>query len=192
MDMETSNENADADHENPQQPPPQQPNTLQNDHASGSPVESHSATPANGDPVSQPNSQPAVQSSNTPNAQADGHPGTQTPPSAQGTLKEEEPVDPKGLLEPFGWDDLEERFAQKMHECQRQEGEIANEFKEWGQVFQAWASTTREYEEERLHKRLKTRMAWVRNSESTLEEKRQHYIKVVQAFESALALLGGP
>ncbi len=134
MDMETSNENADADHENPQQPPPQQPNTLQNDHASGSPVESHSATPANGDPVSQPNSQPAVQSSNTPNAQADGHPGTQTPPSAQGTLKEEEPVDPKGLLEPFGWDDLEERFAQKMHECQRQEGEIANEFKEWGQV----------------------------------------------------------
>lgn len=131
--METSNENADADHENPQ-PPSQQPNPLQNEHPSGSPVESHPTTPANGDHVSQPNSQPVVQSSNTPNAQADEHPGTQTPPSGQGTLTEEEPVDPTGLLEPFGWDDLEERFAQKMHECQRQEGEIANEFKEWGQV----------------------------------------------------------
>lgn len=133
MDMETSNENADADLENPQ-PPPQQPNTLQNDHPSGSPIESHPTTPANGDPVSQPNSQPAVESSNEPNAQPDGHPGTQTLPSGHGTLTEEEPVDPKGLLEPFGWDDLDERFAQRMHECQRQEGEIANEFKEWGQV----------------------------------------------------------
>ncbi|KAL8777043.1 MAG: hypothetical protein Q9213_008031 [Squamulea squamosa] len=135
------------------------------------------------------------QSNNQPNGTQDDHAiggaETQTPPSGQGNSRVEELIDPKELLEPFGWDDLEERFVQKMDECQKQEEEIEKEFREWCHVFQAWASTTREHEEDRLHKRLKTRMAWVRNSENTLEEKRQHYIKVVQAFESALALLGG-
>lgn len=131
--MDISNENGDADHES-SQPPSQQPNGLQNEDPSGSQVEGHPDTPADGHPVSQPNSQPATQSNDTPNAQANGHPGTQTPPSGQGNSTEEEPIDPKELLEPFGWDDLEERFAQKMEECQRQEAEIEQEFREWCQV----------------------------------------------------------
>lgn len=110
----------------------------------------------------------------------------------QAAIREEKPIDPKEILEPFLWDDLEDRFLRKMEECQHREEEIEKEFAEWCLVFKAWASTTREYEEERAHKRLRTRMAWVNNSEHSLEEKRQHYIKVVQAFESALALLAGP
>ncbi|KAI4250394.1 MAG: hypothetical protein L6R42_008717 [Xanthoria sp. 1 TBL-2021] len=128
--MDIGNENGDADHASPQ-PPSQQPNGLQNEDPSGSQVESHPDTPADGHPVSQPTSQPATQSNDTPNAQANGHPGTQTPPCGQGNPMEEEPIDPKDLLEPFGWGDLEERFAQKMEECQRHEAEIENEFREW-------------------------------------------------------------
>ncbi|KAL8961319.1 MAG: hypothetical protein Q9183_005322 [Haloplaca sp. 2 TL-2023] len=111
--------------------------------------------------------------------------------SGQSSPSKQAPIDPKQSLEPFDWDGLEERFLEKMAECQKREEELGEEFKEWCQVFQAWASTTRQHEEERLHKRLKTRTVWVQNSEQNLEEKRQHYIKVVQAFESALALLGG-
>lgn len=44
-------------------------------------------------------------------------------------------------------------------------------------------------EEERAGKRLRTRMAFVQQKEESLEEKRLHYVKVVKAFESALALL---
>ncbi|KAL8650585.1 MAG: hypothetical protein Q9210_003733 [Variospora velana] len=155
-----------------------------------------------GDSTSQHDDHPDTQQSDDaqptqPNATVDdstnGTPGPQVPPSGQETAATEGTViDPKEPLEPYGWDDLEERFLKKMEECQVREGEIEKEFREWIDVFQAWASTTREHEEERAHKRLRTRMAWVQNSEQGLEEKRRHYIKVVQAFESALALLTGP
>ncbi|KAL8691403.1 MAG: hypothetical protein Q9218_003369 [Villophora microphyllina] len=121
----------------------------------------------------------------------EGNMDQQTPPSGQKPEVEEAPIDPKQPLEAFQWDDLEERFLKEMEECQKGEEELERDFRGWCEVFQAWVTTTREHEEERLHKRLRTRMAWVQNSEKSLEEKRQHYIKVVQAFESALALLGG-
>ncbi|KAL9020618.1 MAG: hypothetical protein Q9185_002204 [Variospora sp. 1 TL-2023] len=138
--------------------------------------------------------QPTPPNATTVDDSTNGTPGPQVlPSSGQETAATEETViDPKEPLEPYGWDDLEARFLKKMEECQVSEGEIEKEFREWIEVFQAWASTTREHEEERAHKRLRTRMAWVQNSEQSLEEKRLHYIKVVQAFESALALLTGP
>ncbi|KAL8732620.1 MAG: hypothetical protein Q9166_002595 [cf. Caloplaca sp. 2 TL-2023] len=143
-------------------------------------------------PTPQPNGDSTSRPNSTSNSQTNGIPDAHTPPSGQSSTTEKENViNPKDPLEPFAWDDLEQRFVQKIEECQRQEVEIQKDFREWCHVFQAWASTAREYEEERLHKRLKTRMAWVQHAETTLEEKRQHYIKVVQAFESALALLGG-
>ena len=79
-------------------------------------------------------------------------------------------------------------------------------------MFKAWASTITVHDEDRASKRLRTRIAYTQNSEEALEAKRQHCgfppyyfagfpswalliydcidIKVVQAFESALALLG--
>ena len=77
-------------------------------------------------------------------------------------------------------------------------------------MFKAWASTISVHDEDRASKRLRTRIAYTQNSEEALEAKRQHCrflpclqgfaswallndridIKVVQAFESALALLG--
>ncbi|KAL8920965.1 MAG: hypothetical protein Q9208_005991 [Pyrenodesmia sp. 3 TL-2023] len=67
--------------------------------------------------------------------QRDATPGHRTPPSGQGsTAVEEAPIDPKELLEPYEWDDLEERFLKKMEECQVREEGIEKEFREWIQI----------------------------------------------------------
>jgi hypothetical protein len=78
---------------------------------------------------------------------------------------------------------------------------------EFPKVFEAWATTTMNHETERAHKRLRTRIQHVRGSEAQLEQKREHCtsrpvwqeawpiltfgtdVKVVKAFQSALALL---
>ncbi|KAE8334830.1 hypothetical protein BDV24DRAFT_145058 [Aspergillus arachidicola] len=53
----------------------------------------------------------------------------------------------------------------------------------------AWSQTTVVRDEARALKRFKTQMQHVQNSEEDLEKKRKHYVDVVKAFESALALL---
>lgn len=53
----------------------------------------------------------------------------------------------------------------------------------------AWSQTTVVRDEARALKRFKTQMQHVQNSEEDLEKKRKHYVNVVKAFESALALL---
>lgn len=95
----------------------------------------------------------------------------------------------KEKLKEFDWDGLEERFWVKMEECERVEEGIRGEFEELIQVFNAWTTAGAAGEEERAGKRLRTRMKFVQLREESLEEKRLHYVKVVKAFESALALL---
>ncbi|KAL8932153.1 MAG: hypothetical protein Q9211_006492, partial [Gyalolechia sp. 1 TL-2023] len=104
-----------------------------------------------------------IETSKPINTQTDAQPtGTrpnggysQEPPSSgqQSARTEEASIDPTESLEPFAWDDLEDRFLKKMEECARKEEEIEKEFGEWCLVFRAWASTTREHEEERAQKR---------------------------------------
>ena len=157
MDMDTGNQDGDAGHESPQ-PPSQLLNGDRDLDPSVKQTESQNNNTADDNPASQPDSQPAGQSNGSPagqyitqpngspytqptaqpndtqNSQADGHPKTQTPPSGQGDPAEEEPIDPQELLQPFEWDDLEERFALKMEDCRRQEAEIEKEFREWCHV----------------------------------------------------------
>ena len=135
MDIDTTNQNGDVDHNSPPSQS-QQPNDLQNqDPATRHAQENQPNTTAEEEhPSSQPNSQPPTQPNGTQNAIANGDLGTQTPPSGQGNPSEEETIDPKESLEPFEWDDLEDRFVQKMEECQRQEADIEKEFREWCQV----------------------------------------------------------
>ncbi|KAL8800219.1 MAG: hypothetical protein Q9200_007319, partial [Gallowayella weberi] len=135
----------------------------------------------NAQPIERSTSQSNADSATQPDtmqlsaANANSSAENQIPPSGQDSTKSDEvPIDPKEALDSFGWKDLERRFVNMMEECEKQEVEIQREFAEWCRLFQAWASTTREYEEERLHKRLKTRMAWVQNSEAALEDKRLH------------------
>ncbi|KAL9130064.1 MAG: hypothetical protein Q9217_001668 [Psora testacea] len=114
----------------------------------------------------------------------------QTPsPSTQNSTMDLLEMDPQVKLEDYDWDGLEDQFAKRMEAFRAEEDEIWQEWQGWGEIFKAWASTISVHDEERASKRLRTRIAFTQGSEESLEAKRQHYIKVVQAFESALALL---
>jgi len=99
-------------------------------------------------------------------------------------------MDPSVRLEEYDWAELEEQFTRRMEDFKAVEDGIWEEWKGWGELFGAWASTISEHDEQRASKRLRTRIAFTQGKEENLEQKRQHYIKVVQAFEAALALMG--
>ncbi|KAL9037506.1 MAG: hypothetical protein Q9214_005673 [Letrouitia sp. 1 TL-2023] len=113
-----------------------------------------------------------------------------SPAAAPDDQENEEPWDPRQETDPFDWTDLESRFRVQMDACTKEEEAIGQEWKEWAKVFEAWASVPRTHEETRAHKRLKTRISSAQSRERELQEKQQHYKRVLQAFESALALLG--
>ena len=99
-------------------------------------------------------------------------------------------MDPAVRLEEYEWAELEAQFERRMEAMRAVEEGVWEEWRGWGEIFGAWASTISVHDEDRASKRLRTRIAFTQGSEGDLEGKRQHYIKVVQAFESALALLG--
>jgi hypothetical protein len=119
------------------------------------------------------------------------------------------PSDPRNGLETFDWEDLDTRFQIKMSECAQAEQAIYTEFGTWIRVsrlkatctdpitkfhelFEAWASTTSIYENERAYKRyayvdlssrmelmpsrLRTRMTFVNGAEERLEKRKKHRI----------------
>ncbi|KAL2038819.1 hypothetical protein N7G274_008577 [Stereocaulon virgatum] len=110
--------------------------------------------------------------------------------SARNSYIDNPAMDPQVRLEEYEWAELEAQFMKRMEAFKAVEDGIWEEWREWGEIFKAWASTISVHDEDRASKRLRTRIAFTQNSEEALEAKRQHYIKVVQAFESALALLG--
>ncbi|KAL8766927.1 MAG: hypothetical protein Q9209_006408 [Squamulea sp. 1 TL-2023] len=115
----------------PSQKVSQDPNGHPNPDPSVSTPDNHPDVTSNGMLFEQPNDHSTAQPNGTQDNQASGVAETQTPPSGQGNSIEEEPIDPKEPLEPFGWDDLEERFVRRMDECQKQEAQIEKEFREW-------------------------------------------------------------
>ncbi|KAF2088274.1 hypothetical protein K490DRAFT_64953 [Saccharata proteae CBS 121410] len=106
--------------------------------------------------------------------------------------EEEEQSDPTEELAEFDWTDLQERYHDAMKKLQAEETQIGIEFTDLMKFFELWAQTTAAHEVDRSFTRLMTRSAHVRISEAQLEEKRQHYMKVVNAFQSALNLLNAP
>ncbi|KAI6856426.1 hypothetical protein KC319_g6731 [Hortaea werneckii] len=98
--------------------------------------------------------------------------------------------EPHDRIEDFDWDELRRRYHSKMNEITAKEHSILNEFSSLCEYFGVWAQASESHEVGRSYKRLKTQVAYVENRENELESKRQHYIKVVDAFKSALELLG--
>ncbi|GAB1744556.1 hypothetical protein NU219Hw_g1960t1 [Hortaea werneckii] len=98
--------------------------------------------------------------------------------------------EPHDRIEDFDWDDLRRRYHSKMNEITAKEHSILDEFSSLCEYFGVWAQASETHEVGRSFKRLKTQVAYVENRENELESKRQHYIKVVDAFRSALELLG--
>ncbi|MCJ1478712.1 hypothetical protein MMC13_007395 [Lambiella insularis] len=100
--------------------------------------------------------------------------------------------DPNQKIEDYDWADVEHRYHDKMQECAKDEAALFDEFNDTIKLFESWTAAMTVHENDRSYKRLKTRMTYVERDEERLEKKRQHYSKVVSAFESALALLRSP
>ncbi|KAI9680091.1 MAG: hypothetical protein M1817_005107 [Caeruleum heppii] len=93
-------------------------------------------------------------------------------------------------LEDFDWEDFETRYHEAIKKQDEAQKKLYEDFRNLLRFFSNWVNCAVEHENRRSLKRLKTRMAYVQNAEDGLKERREHYTKVVQAFESALALLG--
>ena len=116
--------------------------------------------------------------------------GNGTNSARQSAWIDDPALDPSVRLEEYEWAELSQQFERRMEAMRVVEEGIWEEWRGWGEILGAWASTISVHDEERANKRLRTRVAFTQGAEESLEAKRQHYIKVVQAFESALALLG--
>ncbi|OAG09059.1 uncharacterized protein CC84DRAFT_1215502 [Paraphaeosphaeria sporulosa] len=101
----------------------------------------------------------------------------------------EDDADPADEMAHFNWEGLHERYHDTINTASAQEQELLREFSELVNYFNIWANAGANQESDRTFHRLRTRMTYVQNSEQKLENTRQHYIGVVQAFESALNLL---
>ncbi|KAL4996509.1 hypothetical protein BDV10DRAFT_109678 [Aspergillus recurvatus] len=95
----------------------------------------------------------------------------------------------KGSIQDFDWSQLESSYIHMMEQHEKSEEELRDHITKMLQVFTAWSQTTVVHDESRALKRFRTQMHHVQNSEESLEKKRRHYMDVVKAFESALALL---
>ncbi|PYI06273.1 hypothetical protein BO78DRAFT_369498 [Aspergillus sclerotiicarbonarius CBS 121057] len=94
-----------------------------------------------------------------------------------------------GNLKDHDWDQLQEEYIGSMEKHEQAEQELRNHVSKLLEIFMAWSETTITRDEIRALKRFKTQMQHVQTSEESLELKRKHYVDVVKAFESALALL---
>lgn len=96
----------------------------------------------------------------------------------------------QGDLAPFDWEDFERRYRKALLDANKEEDMLLEDFENLAEVFGVWAQASSQDDNQRSMKRLKTRERYVQLSERGLEDKKQHYIQVVQAFKDALALLG--
>ncbi|TLD07939.1 hypothetical protein E2P81_ATG10563 [Venturia nashicola] len=101
----------------------------------------------------------------------------------------DEDREPADSIAPFDWMELESRYHQQMHQYGAQEQELYGSFSELCNYFYVWAETGHGHEVDRSFKRMKTQITLVQHEEQELEKKRLHYVKVVEAFKSALQLL---
>ncbi|OAP63449.1 hypothetical protein AYL99_02676 [Fonsecaea erecta] len=93
-------------------------------------------------------------------------------------------------LNAMDWDDLEARYNTEIQPCIAAEREIMDEFNARFMQFSMYMQVSNDHESERAIKRLRTRIALAQNSESLLAQKQAHHAKVLEAFQSAMALLG--
>ena len=102
------------------------------------------------------------------------HSPTRAPPTRTSSYAGALEMDPSVRLEEYDWADLETQFAKRMEAFRTVEEGIWEEWRGWGEVFGAWASTISVHDEERAGKRLRTRIAFTKAGEEGLEAKRMH------------------
>ncbi|KAI9700511.1 MAG: hypothetical protein M1820_006810 [Bogoriella megaspora] len=94
-------------------------------------------------------------------------------------------TDPDEPLEALNWQELEDQYHHMIQDRDREEQQIMKDFESLTQVFAIWAQSGNDRENDRSFKRLKTQITHVQRDERLLEDKRQHYIQVVEAFKKA-------
>ncbi|KAJ5915357.1 hypothetical protein N7466_011290 [Penicillium verhagenii] len=92
-------------------------------------------------------------------------------------------------LDHCDWDQLQEKYTYAMDEHSRVEENFRVQTTKLLDAFTSWSQTAVLKDEQRALKRFKTQMEHVQNSEVNVENKKKHYMEVVKAFQSALALL---
>lgn len=105
--------------------------------------------------------------------------------------QELEQRDHKAQFEPYDWDGLEGRYLEEIEPAITNEQEIQMNVAKRYRHMLLWMQTSSDREAQRAIKRLRTRIAFVQTSEEKLAQKEQHYGKVLKAFQSTMALLGG-
>ncbi|KEF59418.1 uncharacterized protein A1O9_04262, partial [Exophiala aquamarina CBS 119918] len=93
-------------------------------------------------------------------------------------------------LESLDWNDLEERYKREIQPHIDSEQAVMTEFGSRFQQFMLYMQVCNDQEAERAIKRLRTRISLAQNSEQSLAQKQEHRTKVLEAFQSAMALLG--
>ncbi|KAK5120378.1 hypothetical protein LTR85_006317 [Meristemomyces frigidus] len=164
--------------------------------------------PRSGQGTSKPQAQQQPQAPARAKSSEKAAQSTQNEPSSDATIPDDDmsagsstPSEPQDRIEGFDWQNLQERYHARMRELDADEHAIFAEFEGLCnamsgtklirvQYFAVWANTSQTHEVDRSYKRLKTQMTYVQHAEDELEQKRGHYIKVVEAFKSALLLLG--
>ncbi|ESZ98137.1 hypothetical protein SBOR_1516 [Sclerotinia borealis F-4128] len=100
-------------------------------------------------------------------------------------------LEPKrGDLGPFNWEGFEQCYEMAIKEMSDKEDHLIEDFQNLSEAFTIWAESSSEQDNERACKRLKTRERYVQIQEMSLNAKKQHYTKVVEAFKQALQLFG--
>ncbi|KIW65528.1 hypothetical protein PV04_07782 [Phialophora macrospora] len=98
--------------------------------------------------------------------------------------------DPAADLDAMNWEDLETRYTDEITPFIAREKEIMDEINARFAQLMLYLQVSNEHEAERAVKRLRTRIALAQNSEGQLAQKQAHHAKVLEAFHSAMALLG--
>ncbi|KAJ6779656.1 hypothetical protein PWT90_05778 [Aphanocladium album] len=121
----------------------------------------------------------------------DAAPGSRTPETSQ--QQDPEPPSPDSLekLPAFDWENFESRYEAALLRASEEERAILKEAESLSKYFQAWAAAASSHDDARAVKRLQTRQRFVNLSEEKLLQKQQHYVEVVRAFETFIALLPG-
>ncbi|TAQ83618.1 hypothetical protein B7494_g8063 [Chlorociboria aeruginascens] len=91
--------------------------------------------------------------------------------------------------EPLNWVEFESRYKDAISKRTREEETLLNEFESLSGAFLIWSQASAKFDNERAWKRFKTRVNHVQHSEQSLAEKKEHYRKVVTAFQTAVDLL---
>ncbi|GAM82633.1 hypothetical protein ANO11243_006150 [Dothideomycetidae sp. 11243] len=112
------------------------------------------------------------------------HLGKPDPAPSQGSEAQDSPEDP---LDPFDWDELEQRYHAMVA---AKEEEFDQIWDEYCQLQDVCALTLHLDKARADSSRHKTQQLYVRQEEEDLDRLREHYVGVMNAFKSAMALLG--